>query len=194
MTGYEPRGTNLARAASRVAALCVLTCALAACETIIPGETRPADPKSAPERPAVVMPALPGEGGPGQAVAPEQAAPPETAGTATPKPAEPAIAARPPPEPEVNADPERLLGMERAALTDLLGAPAFVRNDAPSYLWRYRDKTCLLDLFLYEDGAAAAKQLKVLHYTVRSNGGGADLSAEQCLKRLLLARTEKSSG
>ena len=163
----------------------VAICALAACETSSTTDEAPLapEPASSPERPGVVMPAAP----PGPQSSSEQADP----GSAAPAPA---LAARPEPaEPTVDSNPERLLGLDRGGLTDLLGSPAFVRDDAPAQLWRYRNETCLLDLFLYTDNDPYRKRLTVKHYEARGAGDN-KIEAEACLKNLLLARITKPVG
>lgn len=106
----------------------------------------------------------------------------------------PAVAALTgPAEPEVESDPERLVGMDRGALRDLLGAPAFIRKDAPAQLWRYRHATCSLDLFLYDQQDPSRPRYTVKHYAVR---GTADttVTPDACLKGLLIARMSKPTG
>lgn len=167
----------------------VAMCALAGCETGSNSNTPPAaapappDPASSPESTGVVVPAAP----PG---------PQSGAGAAGPMSVGPSadLAARSEPtEPVVNSDPERLLGMDRGALTDLLGNPTFVRKEAPAQLWRYRNDTCLLDLFLYNDDDPYRRRFTVKHYEVRGERG-AKAEAEACLKDLLLARMTKPVG
>lgn len=104
-----------------------------------------------------------------------------------------ATAAIPPPEPEIDSNPNRLLGLDRGAITGLLGTPGFVRSEAPAQLWRYRDERCLLDLFLYGDGDNAENGAVVRHYEVRSIADPA-VSPSDCLKALLLARMKGKAG
>lgn len=106
----------------------------------------------------------------------------------------PAVAARTAPaEPAVESDPERLVGMDRGALRDLLGAPAFVRKDAPAQLWRYRHATCSLDLFLYNEQDPSRPRYTVKHYAVRG-AADATVTPDACLKDLLIARMPKPTG
>lgn len=164
-------------------------CALAACETSSTSDVTPdtapitPEPASTPENSGVVLPAAP--------------AGPQSDAGATAQPGAPGasdLAVRTEPaEPVVNSDPEQLLGLDRSGLTDLLGTPAFVRNDAPAQLWRYRNDTCLLDLFLYTDDDPYRKRLAVKHYEVRGADDG-KMDADACLKDLLLARMTKPVG
>lgn len=62
---------------------------------------------------------------------------PDPVATPTPVPPRPAI------------DPASLVGMTGERITALFGAPVFVRRDPPGEFWRYRDKTCVLELFFY---------------------------------------------
>ena len=101
--------------------------------------------------------------------APEDASGAETSGGETPSArkagaggAAPRLAARPvnklaPPE------PGRLIGMGREEVAGLLGPPAFRRRDDPALVWQYRSATCILDVFLYRQGAAYS----VAHFEVR---------------------------
>jgi len=52
----------------------------------------------------------------------------------------------------VYPDPETLASMDEEAVAELLGPPVFRRRDAPAEIWQYQGPTCVLDLFLYQDG------------------------------------------
>lgn len=62
-------------------------------------------------------------------------------------------------------DPETLLGLESAALADLLGQPSYVREDRPARIWQYRGESCTLDVFLYSEGEGAP--YRVTYYDLR---------------------------
>lgn len=127
---------------------------------------------------------------------PELAAnPPESNSASTEKRAmTPDVATLPPPpEPAVNNDPKRLLGLDQGGLSDLLGTPAFMRRDAPAQLWRYRGETCRIDLFLYREGKTDPARYVVRHYAVLSDIDPPP-SAGDCLKGMLLARLSKQAG
>lgn len=192
------------RALRRSVAALVLLGMLGGCESLVsqiiktpwsdpssgPSSGPPSGPPSGPssnpapkgpspmDRPGAIVPAAP-DGTQVQSQPDPEGAPPVTAAL--------------PPERQIDADPERLLGMAPEAVTELLGPPAFIRTDAPSLLWRYRGTQCLLDLFLYASAAADSPGTRVLHYAVQANGGSA-LSAEKCLQSLLLARMDKATG
>ena len=76
----------------------------------------------------------------------------------TEEPAPWQIAKAPPP-----LKPERIMGLTRTELLDLLGKPDFLRRDAPAEIWQYRGKECILDVFLYDSG----DHYRVLHFEVR---------------------------
>lgn len=98
-----------------------------------------------------------------------------------------------PPLPSIDSDPRRLLGLDRARLTALLGAPEFLRSDAPAELWRYRARHCILDLFLYTRAGGAGGPLTVAHYKARTPDNGT-IAAQRCLEALLRARLPGKPG
>ncbi len=95
--------------------------------------------------------------------------------------------------PAIDSDPRRLLGLDRARLTALLGAPEFRRSDAPAELWRYRARHCMLDLFLYTREGETAGPLTVRHYKARTTTNGI-IAARRCLEALLRARPPGKPG
>ena len=101
------------------------------------------------------------------------------------KPAKPS-----PPAPDSN--PKRLVGMGHAGLIDLLGTPAFLRNDAPAQLWRYRHETCVLNLYLYSERGKPGVGFRVRHYDVRGRSS-AGISARDCFAALLKSRLAAKS-
>jgi hypothetical protein len=90
---------------------------------------------------------------------------------------------------KINDDPRRLLGLDTKSLTVLLGAPGFTRRDPPAQLWRYRDKSCILDLYLYEISKKITGST-VRHYEARSPSN-TYMPARTCFRALLTARTRK---
>ena len=78
--------------------------------------------------------------------------------------------------------PEGLIGLERDVLSALLGPPSFTRRDPPAEVWQYGDRTCFLDVFLYETAGA----LTVAHVEVRSRSV-VQVSDKDCFLRLLAA-------
>lgn len=124
------------------------------------------------------------------------AAPAKAAGTDTErKTASLTPPARPKPEPKIDADPRRLMGLDRSALTALLGKPAFERKDKPAEFWRYNGESCMLDLFLYGPAKAAAKDrtVRVRHVAARGlNDSPVDVG--DCLRTILRARLANDAG
>jgi hypothetical protein len=58
--------------------------------------------------------------------------------------------------PVLDDDPQQLIGLGPERLEALLGEPGLIRREGDAAIWQYRDGTCVLDLFLYEDGAGPA--------------------------------------
>ena len=114
----------------------------------------------------------------------------EGSGIEDPTPQVSIDAGQPPPEvaalprdPEVDDDPERLIGLERDGLYDLLGMPEIVRRESPAQVWQYRGVTCVFDVFLYEDGEDSR-----VTYVEARDPRGAKGQTRQCLNELLRAR------
>ena len=51
-------------------------------------------------------------------------------------------------------DPAELIGLEAAEVEKRLGSPELVRREAGARVWQYTSSSCVLDLFLYEEGGA----------------------------------------
>ena len=68
--------------------------------------------------------------------------------------------------------PGKLTGQSKEALLKLLGTPSFKRRDSPAEIWRYRDQSCLLDLYLYPpEGSGVAASLQVTFIEARTPQG-----------------------
>jgi hypothetical protein len=93
---------------------------------------------------------------------------------------------------KIDDDPRRLIGLDVKSLTGLLGTPGFTRRDPPAQLWRYRDKGCILDLFLYETPKHKSTSV-VRHFEARSLSK-TNMTARSCLRALLIARARPQSG
>ena len=133
------------------------------------------EPEPAPE-PAAAEPAAPAP------TEPPAEPPPEPA----PEPVEETVARlAPPPEPEIDDDPEQVIGLDPGALEALLGAPGFVREDADAQVWQYRGADCVLDAFLYSDGLA--EPFRVTYYEIRGDAGD-DRARRRCFRSLLPER------
>ncbi len=118
---------------------------------------------------------------------------PETPAATTPQPeAGPEIApeiAALPPEPVIDDDPARILGLGPDKLTELLGRPELTRREPPAEIWQYRGETCVFDVFLYED----AGLVRVTYLEARDEKAQR-MAERNCLNQLLRARLTKPLG
>ena len=124
-------------------------------------------------------------------------------GLQLPFPSQPAAKPAPPGEPQVQtaalrtpaavrADPNRLIGADRAEIGGLLGQPGFVRRDRTAQMWRYIADSCVLDLYMYPIAADSPDATaRVRHYDVRSRNPGS-ITAQACVAALL-ARVPSTS-
>lgn len=87
--------------------------------------------------------------------------------------------------------PERLAGLTASDLSALLGPPGFVRRDPPAEVWQYGTESCMLDLFLYADGAGQPPKVSYFEFRGRSVSG---IAPGQCYQELLAARTRRPAG
>ena len=118
------------------------------------------------------------------AAEPSASAPAEPAPEPAPEPVEETVARLAPP-PEIDDDPEQVIGLDPGALEALLGAPGFVREDADAQVWQYRGAGCVLDAFLYSDGLA--EPYRVTYYEIRGDAGD-DRARRRCFRSLLPER------
>ena len=102
-------------------------------------------------------------------------------------PTAPQIAAIPPSLPSESHTVERLIGLSREHLQDLLGPAPFVQRDGPVQIWRYAAERCFLDVFLYREDAG----LRVHHVDARLRDGSR-VTAAECYGRLLDARGRRT--
>jgi hypothetical protein len=93
-----------------------------------------------------------------------------------------------PPEPEIDDDPERLLGLGPDALSDLLGQPELIRRESPAQVWQYRSVDCVFDVVLYQE----AGREKVTYVEAR-DGDGDRTEPRPCLNQLLRAHLAAAS-
>ncbi len=113
---------------------------------------------------------------------PEEAAPQPQAETG------PEIAALPP-EPTIDDDPARILGLGPDKLTELLGRPELTRREPPAEIWQYRGESCVFDVFLYEE----AGLVRVTYLEAR-DGSAQRVAERNCLNQLLRATLAKPLG
>ena len=94
----------------------------------------------------------------------------------------------PPDAPATNSLPQanKLIGLDQAAVTRLLGAAAEEFEQPPAAVWRYKNATCELDLFFYLD--LRSNRMRTLHYAVKGDGGDAAKRGD-CLGSLHAARS-----
>jgi hypothetical protein len=52
------------------------------------------------------------------------------------------------------ATAEALVGLSAADLTAVIGSPRWRRRESPAEVWQYQGASCVLDVFLYEEGGA----------------------------------------
>ena len=93
-----------------------------------------------------------------------------------------------PPEPEIDDDPERLLGLRPDALSDLLGRPELIRREDPAQIWQYRGADCVFDVILYQDAGGSS-----VTYVEARDGDGDRTEPRPCLNQLLRARLAAES-
>ena len=103
---------------------------------------------------------------PDQSMAEPQAAP---AVTAVPQPTGPTPQDQP-------ISPSSLIGHTITQISALFGTPVFVRRDPPGEFWRYRSKSCVLEMFFYRRAGA----VRLDHLETRGNGAASkDKSARR---------------
>jgi len=86
------------------------------------------------------------------------------------------------------ASPDGLKGLTALEITAMLGTPTLKRRDQPAEIWQYLGQTCVLDVFLYDEGPLQ----RVTHAQVRNPQykGQSPLAPEDCMKELSV-RTRK---
>ena len=85
----------------------------------------------------------------------------------------------------VDDNPERLMGLGVEELITMLGSPRFVRRDSLAQLWRYRIKSCILDLFLYRN---IGRSKFLVNYTEARRPKGGRAVKRKCFGALLLKK------
>ena len=87
----------------------------------------------------------------------------------------------------VITDPNALKGTSSEQVSSLLGEPTRQRRDPPAVIWQYiAGKSCVLDVFMYEEEAGSSKWLRTDYAQVRA--GRDNLAAQQCVQTLLEKR------
>jgi hypothetical protein len=94
-----------------------------------------------------------------------------------------------PPEPVIDDDPARVMGLGAAQLTELLGRPELTRREPPAEIWQYRGRDCVFDVFLYEDAG-----LRRVTYLEARDDSAQPVAARDCLNQILRARLARPLG
>lgn len=93
---------------------------------------------------------------------------------------------------DLTRGPDRFEGLAAADVIAALGDPSFRRRESPAEVWQYYGPGCILDLFLYDDGADAKSAGKVTHAELRGRPGQPVEAA--CLSRLIDQRHRQRAG
>lgn len=160
---------------------------------------KPGDPLPDESTAAQAAPAKPATQ-PGATAVPQS--PPTPSPTAS-APAAQRQAALPPardtPSRELPPEPpklEELRGLNAAQLTQLLGKPTLLRDEATAQMWQYRGETCVLHLFLYPGPGGSGggeKRVQYVEARPRQTGAAAATSGpSECLATLVGARRLRS--
>jgi len=80
---------------------------------------------------------------------------------------------------QVKADPLRLKGVSAIDARALLGEPDFLRREKPAEVWQYYGQDCVLDLFVYGEGAN-----QIISYVDLRARGKASTPDPGCLRTL----------
>jgi len=134
--------------------------------------------------------ALAGCGGAGREAAPAgPAQAPSSSGNAMPEALTALPQAPPPPRaplPPPDIDLGQIMNGGAGRIEGLLGRPELKRRERQAELWQYRSARCVLNLFIYPNGADQAPE--VTHAEARARTGGR-ISPRMCLASLILQRT-----
>ncbi len=76
-----------------------------------------------------------------------------------------------------------LVGLSKAELTSLIGAPKWTRRENPAEVWQYQGASCVLDVYLYAENGAP----RVLHAEARGETAQ-PVTLAACLKRIEVER------
>jgi hypothetical protein len=93
-----------------------------------------------------------------------------------------------PPEPEIDDDPRRLIGLDPDALFALLGRPQLIRRESPAQIWQYRGADCVFDVVLYQE----AEISRVTYVEARDEKGNRS-EPRPCLNQLLRAHSAEAA-
>ncbi|WP_419902712.1 hypothetical protein [Kiloniella sp.] len=82
-------------------------------------------------------------------------------------------------QPEIDDDPEKLLGINSKQLMAKLGEPSLIRRENPAEIWQYSTNSCVLDLVFYDSMTA---------YVESRDDQVRPMDSRICLRKLLLSR------
>ena len=94
-----------------------------------------------------------------------------------------------PAEPNFEGNPEQLLGLAPNGVSERLGSPSFIRRDGSAVIWQYPAEACILDVFLYREGAV----FKVDYVELRGRGP-ATLSRRDCFIEMIRKQLKSKRG
>ena len=107
-----------------------------------------------------------------------QGVPDKAAGETAPAPSPQPPPVPPAKPPVAQLDPQRLVGLNESAVTDLIGSPQEVRDEPPAHVWRYAGNKCSVDVLFYFD--LTQQEFRALTYSVEP-AGRSDLAQRICL-------------
>jgi len=82
---------------------------------------------------------------------------------------------------------QTLMGLEDAPLAAVLGQPTLVRHDEPAQIWQYSAADCVLDIYLYAEGAKAYRVAYVEARSTRAEILATDSCVQSVARRSALA-------
>lgn len=86
-------------------------------------------------------------------------------------------------KPEIDDDPDQLLGLSSSGVSDHLGLPNFIRRDVDAEIWQYLSEACILDVFLYSQGG-----IFTVEYVELRGRGAETLPLRNCFVSMLRAK------
>lgn len=100
------------------------------------------------------------------------------------------MAAAPNSVPPSEGDVDKLMGVSRESLRDMLGPSTFTRRDGPAEIWRYATDDCFLTVFLHRGDQARTGTLTVQYIEAhpRTVAARAWVTKRNCYGQILEAR------
>ncbi|MBL8702170.1 MAG: hypothetical protein JNK67_27545 [Alphaproteobacteria bacterium] len=104
--------------------------------------------------------------------------------------ADPSVAGLPSAQPPAEGDVDKLMGVSRETLRDMLGPSTFTRRDGPAEIWRYATDDCFLTLFLHRGDQPRNGTLTVQYIEAhpRTAAARAWVTKRNCYGQILEAR------